>query len=159
MKWLVAAALSVVLANSAMAGEMISGTNNYVTEERTWKTGDVSGYYMYDSTGNFEAQSGTIPNGPVECHGAGFWTAEEINGEGICIFGEAPNRWTVAFVMDPHNQFSAQTAETYRRRGTWTVVSGTGKYVGITGSGNFVTGPVVDGRKTTQWEGEVELPK
>ena len=114
---------------------------------------------MYDSAGVFEPHSGVVPGGPVECHGAGFWTAEAIMGNGICIFGEAPNRWTVAFKMDPDNRFDAKAVEKYQRRGTWMVVRGTGKFVGMTGSGSFVTGPVIDERKTTRWEGEVELPK
>jgi hypothetical protein len=159
MKCVLLAAFGVVLAGSALAGEMISGTNTYATEQRTWKTGEFSGYYMYDSTGTFEAHSGLLPNSPVECHGAGFWTPEEILGDGVCIFGEAPHRWTVAFEMVPGEKFNAQTAERYQRRGTWTVVSGTGKYVGTTGTGSFVSGTVVNGRKTTQWEGEVEFPK
>jgi hypothetical protein len=159
MKCLVFAAFGVALAGPALAGELISGINDYVTEQRTWKTGEFSGYYMYDSNGTFRARTGSIPDSPVECHGAGFWTAEEIKGDGICIFGEAPHRWTVAFEMAPDNKFRAQTAEKYRRRGTWSVVTGTGKYVGMTGTGSFVTGPVVNGRKTTEWAGEVELPK
>jgi len=159
MKSVAAAFLGVVLAGSALAGEMISGTNTYVTDQRTWKTGEFSGYYMYDSTGTMDTQVGPLPNGQVECHGAGFWTPEEIMGEGICIFGLAPNRWTVGFTMDPGNKFDAQRAESYRRVGTWKVVHGTGKFVGMTGTGSFATGPVVDGQKTTQWEGEVELPK
>ena len=80
-------------------------------------------------------------------------------GDGICIFGAVPNRWTVAFSMDPGNRFNAQNAEKYRRRGTWKVVHGTSQFVGMTGTGSFVSGPVVDGQKTTQWEGEVELPQ
>lgn len=159
MKSVAIAVMGVVLAGPALAGEMISGTNTYVTDQRTWETGESSGYYIYDSIGTIEAHTGPLPNGPVECHGAGFWTPEEIMGEGICIFGEAPHRWTVAFTMEPGNEFDAQKAEKYRRRGTWEVVRGTGKYVGMTGIGSFVTGPVVDGQKTTEWEGEVELPK
>jgi len=159
MKPLLIAAAGVSLTASALAGEMISGTNTYDTDQRTWETGEYSGYYMYDSVGAFVPHAGSLPSGPVECHGAGFWTPEEILGDGICIFGEAPNRWTVAFELAPGNQFDAQKVEKYQRRGTWTVVRGTGKYVGMTGSGSFMSGPVVDGRKTTEWEGEVELPK
>ena len=159
MKCMVLAACGVVLAGSALSGEMISGTNIYVTEQRTWSTGEYSGYYMYDSTGTYTAHSGPMPNGPVECHGAGFWTPKEIKGDGICIFGAAPHRWTVAFDMTPGNQFNAQSIEKYQRRGTWTVVRGAGKYVGMTGTGSFMSGPVVGGRKTTHWEGEVDLPK
>lgn len=55
-----------------MAGEMISGTNTYVTEQRTWKTGEFSGYYTYDSNGMYKTRSGSLPNSQVECHGAGF---------------------------------------------------------------------------------------
>ena len=159
MKSLVIAAVGVALAASAHAGELMSGTNTYATDQRTWQTGEFAGYYMYDSIGTFEPHAGSMPSGPVECHGAGFWTPEEILGDGICIFGETPNRWTVAFEMDPGNQFDARNVERYRRRGTWTVVHGTGKYVGMTGTGSFMTGAVVDGRKTTQWEGKVEFPK
>jgi hypothetical protein len=114
---------------------------------------------MYDSTGAFETRTGPLPDGPVECHGAGFWTPEEIMGEGICIFGAAPHRWTVAFAMEPGNKFGAQRAENYRRRGTWKVAHGTGKYVGMTGTGSFVSSAVAGGQKATEWEGEVELPK
>jgi hypothetical protein len=159
MKSLLIAAFGVSLAGSASAGELISGTNTYSTHQRTWQTGEFSGYYMYDSTGAFEPHSGVMPGGQVECHGAGFWTPEEIMGDGVCIFGEAPSQWTVAFKMDPNNKFDARSVDKYQRRGTWTVVRGTGKYVGMTGTGSFISGPVVDGQKTTQWEGEVELPQ
>ena len=159
MKRLVVAAFGLMLAGTAMAEEPVSGTNTYETDQRSWKTGEFAGYYMYDSTGMFKVHTGTIPDGPVECHGAGFWTAEEIRGSGICIFGAAPHRWTVAFEMAPDNRFNARATETYVRRGSWTVVHGTGRYVGMTGDGSFVTGPVVDGRKTTNFEGMVDLPK
>ena len=159
MRCVAVAAFGAVLAGSAMAGEMISGTNTYVTEERTWKTGQNSGYYMYDSTGTYKARSGFIPDSPVECHGAGFWTSEEIKGEGICIFGEGLNRWTVAFKMAPGEKFNAQTIEPYQRRGTWTVVRSTGKYAGMTGSGSFMASPTANNRKTTVLEGELEVAK
>ena len=110
------------------------------------------------SVGTFEPDVGSIPGGPIECHGAGFWTPEEILGNGICIFGADPSRWTVAFKMEERNQFDSQNIEKYQRRGTWAVVGGTGRYVGMTGSGSFMTGPVVNGQKTTKWEGEVKLP-
>ena len=115
---------------------------------------------MYDSTGEFKAQVGPIPSGPVECHGAGFWTEVEIKGDGICIFGSAPDRWTVSFIMEPGHKFNEpMSIEKCRRRGMWKVVLGTGKYRDMTGSGFFIAEPVVDGRKVTEVWGEVELPK
>ena len=144
---------------TALAGELISGTNRYTTVQRTWPAGQHAGYYMYDSVGEIEMRTGPFPDGAVECHGAGFWTQKQIFGEGICIFGSPPDRWTVAFQMDGDNTFDAQIKDTYRRRGTWRVVEGTGKYWGMKGAGTFVSGPVVDGAKTTEWEGEVELLK
>src|ERR1035438_2296703 len=101
MRCQIATAVLVLLAAPACAGEKIAGTNTYVTTERSWSTSDASGYYMYDSTGKYAAREGPVSSGQVECHGAGFWTPEEIKGDGICIFGEAPDRWTVTFIMEP----------------------------------------------------------
>ncbi len=158
MRRLFAAAVCALLAAPAAAGELISGTNAYSTEQRTWPSGLFAGYYMYDSVGEIEMHVGRLSNGPVECHGAGFWSPDEIMGEGVCIFGAAPNRWTVAFKMESDNKFGDRRKESYARRGTWNVVHATGKFVGMTGAGSFVAGPVVDGRKTTRWEGEIDLP-
>ncbi|MDH3667945.1 MAG: hypothetical protein OEN23_13545 [Paracoccaceae bacterium] len=148
----------ILLAAPSNAGELISGTNSYETTERWWMTTDGSGYYMYDSEGQIEMKTGPLPDGPVECHGAGFWSPRRIQGEGVCIFGAPPHRWTVTFIMDPESRV-AKTAEGYQRRGTWMVANGSGKYLGMTGSGTFITDDVVDMKKTTHWEGEVELPK
>jgi len=159
MRTLAIAVICLLAAPPAFAGDLIAGTNRYETDMRSWPTGLHAGYYMYDSQGEIEIHSGPIPGGPVECHGAGFWTEKEIDGNGICIFGAAPDRWTVAFEMEKGNAFDKQIKNTYRRRGAWKVVEGTGKYWGMTGEGTFVTGPVVGGKKTTEWEGEVEIPK
>ena len=148
---------AALLALPASAAELISGTNTYTTVERWWMTTDGSGYYMYDSEGQFEAKTGPIPNGPVECHGAGFWSPKMIDGEGVCIFGAPPHRWTVQFKNYLEPRTSTRT-EAFRPNGHWTVVNGSGKYLGMTGSGTFVSGPTVDMKKTTYWQGEVELP-
>lgn len=158
MRALFLAIVGLFCAPAAVAGELISGTNSYLTEQRTWPAGRHAGYYTYDSKGQIEMHGGPLPNGPVECHGAGFWTEREINGTGICIFGAAPDRWTVAFEMERGNTFNKQVKDAYQRRGVWTVVQGTGKYWGMIGNGTFVSGPVVGNKKTTQWEGEVVLP-
>lgn len=143
---------------AAQAGELIAGTNTYDATERWWTTSDGSGYYMYDSEGQIEMKAGSLPDGPVECHGAGFWSPERIMGEGICIFGAPPDRWTVIFIVDPASRLQHST-EGYQRRGKWTVVNGSGNFFGMTGSGSYMTGPVVDRKKTTHWEGEIEIPE
>jgi hypothetical protein len=112
---------------------------------------------MYHSKGMIDMHSGPLPNGPVECHGAGFWTESEIVGDGICIFGAQPEQWTAAFESAKGNTFDKKIKGTYQRCGTWKVVEATGKYWGMKGSGTFVTGPTVGAQKTTQWEGEVVL--
>jgi len=70
----VLAALALVLPLQANAGELIGGTNTYMMESRDWKTGEFAGYYIYDSAGTTKWKSGPLKDGPVECHGAGFWT-------------------------------------------------------------------------------------
>lgn len=153
-----AVVLGLILAQPAVGGEIIAGTNTYVAESREWKTGQWAGYYIYESQGMTVWQDGPIDEGPVECHGAGFWTPEEITGEGICIFGAAPNQWTVAHKMPPgSNPWDAQDKNRFHRQGVWRVVHGTGRFVGMTGSGTFVSNQLVDGRKTTWFEGEVEF--
>ena len=152
------AALVLLLPLQVNAGELIGGTNTYVMASRDWKTDEYSGYYIYDSTGTTEWKSGSFEDGPVECHGAGFWTPAEITGEGICIFGAPPNQWTVAHQMPPgSNPWNAKVKTKFHRQGVWKVTNGTGKYVGMTGSGTFVSDQLADGQKTTWFEGEVEF--
>ena len=155
-----ALALCLALAPPATAGDLIGGTNTYMAETRTWKTGEIAGYYIYDSTGTTIWETGPLENGPVECHGAGFWDATEVTGEGICIFGAPPHQWTVAHRMPPgSNRWEHRKKDDYHRTGLWTVVHGTGRYVGLTGTGTFISKELVDGRKTTWFQGEVEFPE
>ena len=156
MKSLAVAFFLVLITLPASAGELISGVNTYTSDVRTWKTGEFSGYYIYDSQGTTVWKKGPLPDGPIECHGAGFWTEKEIMGDGICIFGAAPDRWTVAHELTPGaNRWNAQDKNPYQRQGVWRVVQGTGRFVGMTGTGTFVSNELADGRKTTWFEGEV----
>ncbi|MBG6164472.1 hypothetical protein [Roseibium album] len=157
MKMFIATSL-VLLALPASAGELIGGTNTYISEARTWKTGEYAGYYVYDSKGTTVWEKGPLPDGAVECHGAGFWTPKEILGDGICIFGTSPDRWTVAHELTPgSNLWNAQDKNPFHRQGVWHVVHGTGRYVGMTGEGTYVSNELSDGRKTTWFEGDVEF--
>ena len=158
MKSLAAAFYLILLTLPASAGELVSGVNTYMSDARTWKTGEFAGYYIYDSKGTTVWKKGPLQDGPVECHGAGFWTPKEIMGDGICIFGAAPDRWTVAHELTPGaNLWNAQDKNPFHRRGVWRVVQGTGRFVGMTGTGTFVSNELADGRKTTLFEGEVEF--
>ncbi|HMB78239.1 MAG TPA: hypothetical protein VKN76_17735 [Kiloniellaceae bacterium] len=158
MKSLAAAFYLILLTLPASAGELVSGVNTYMSDARTWKTGEFAGYYIYDSKGTTVWKKGPLQDGPVECHGAGFWTPKDIMGDGICIFGAAPDRWTVAHELTPGaNLWNAQDKNPFHRRGVWRVVQGTGRFVGMTGTGTFVSNELADGRKTTLFEGEVEF--
>jgi len=151
MKSLAAAFYLILLTLPASAGELVSGVNTYMSDARTWKTGEFAGYYIYDSKGTTVWKKGPL-------HGAGFWTPKEIMGDGICIFGAAPDRWTVAHELTPGaNLWNAQDKNPFHRRGVWRVVQGTGRFVGMTGTGTFVSNELADGRKTTLFEGEVEF--
>lgn len=55
------------------------------------------------------------------------------------------------------NPWTAQNENTLHRQGVWRVVHGTGRFVGMTGSGTFVSNELVGGRKTRWFEGEVDL--
>ena len=150
--------LSLAPATPALAGELIAGTNTYQTSQRIWMTGAGRGYYMYDSQGTIRMHTGPLPDGPVECHGAGFWSTKTVTGEGICIFGANPHQWTVRFRNDDADRYAPET-EQFKPRGKWHIVLGTGKYDGMTGYGTFMAGEVEpDGRKITHWEGQVSLP-
>ena len=155
----IAFALASLLATSAMAGEMVSGTNYYLTEVKQWKTGVWSGYWMFSSKGISEAKQGPLPTVPVECHGAGSWDAEKMWGNGICINGKGRDTWTLRWAVDEGQSFQSTAIDNYKRTGKWQVVSGSGKYAGMTGSGTYTSSDLPDNRRVTMWEGEVELAK
>ena len=81
--------------------------------------------------------------------------------------GHAPPEWRWSLRCAPDGSFvyrwraegAAPDAPWRERRGTWTVVNGSGKYLGMTGTGTFVTTAVADRKKTTHWEGEVVIPE
>ena len=152
--------IMLLVAAPAFAGDAIKGTSTSVSKDRTWATGANSGYYIYDSEGTIAWEAGPFEDAPIECHGAGFWTPAEIVGEGICIFGVEPDRWTVAHEMPAgSNLWADKQSNTSHRQGVWRVVHGTGRFDGMTGSGTFVSRKLEDGGSTTEIEGQTELPK
>ena len=148
----------VLLAGSATyAGEAINGETSSVSSTRTWATGSDSGYYIYSSEGEIAWKTGPFDDMAIECHGAGFWTSREITGDGICIFGEEPDRWTVVQEMPEDSNLWADKSNNSQRQGIWKVVNGTGRFAGMTGFGTFVARDAAGGGRATEVDGEIEL--
>jgi hypothetical protein len=129
----------------AFAGEKVQGTNYLVVERQTWPTGESSGYWMYQGKGVQQTLEGAPDTGPVECVGSGYWDQDGSWGEGICVFGSGANTRVTSWKQDKG-----------RNAGTWTILSGTGTYAGMTGEGSYVTTTLPEGRSMSEWEGEIE---
>ncbi len=131
---------------TAIAGEKVSGTSFFVEDEQSWETGDGSGYWMWHGKGVSQIHEGPLETDAVECHGAGFWDKDGSWGEGICVEGAGDDTRTVHWKRDKGQEV-----------GQWKVLSGTGKYAGVTGGGTYTNQPPVGGYSLSEWEGEVTL--
>lgn len=160
MKRLLVAALIVAAAAPATAGEMFSGTHTYRPEIQDWSPVPAAGYRSVVMVGDYTPDSGPIPAGRIECRGNNFWNKSVTEADGVCVFGEGADVWMLRYRMTSTDRAS-QTAEAHRRIGEWTVVGGTGRYSGITGSGTYLAEGAVaaDQKYLTRWEGEVTIPK
>ena len=132
---------------TAIAGEKVSGTDFYVVDEQSWETGDGSGYWMWHGKGVSQIHEGPLETVAVECHGAGFWDNDGSWGEGICVNGAG----------DDTRMLHWKTEKSQKMMGQWKILSGTGKYAGITGGGTYKDQNLPGGRSLTEWEGEVTL--
>ena len=97
----------------------------------------------------------------MECRGTNFWTNEVSEAEGICVFGELPDRWMLRYRMTDREP-REQRRERFGRRGEWTVVGGVGRFEGMTGSGTYLaeSGTTEEsGAYKTMWQGEVTIPE
>jgi len=126
------------------AAEKFTATNTYVTESRAWPTGEKAGYWMGKFTGVSQVTAGPINTMAVECHGAGFWGASSLEVDGICIHGDGDDTFILRF-------------ETNSPANTWQILTGTGKYLGLTGSGTATTEKLPGNRRISKLEGEVIL--
>jgi len=131
---------------SALAGEPVKGTNFFVADNQGWETGEGTGYWMWHGTGVSNHSAGPFKTGSVECHGAGFWDAEGTWGEGICLHADEDGTRTSVWGRGKGEEL-----------GRWEIVSGTGKYAGITGQGSYKSTPLPDDRHMSEFEGEVTL--
>ena len=150
MKHFVLACLLVAGSAVAAPAERISGTNEYVLNEERWPSGNTV-YWRQDNQGTFLVEQGRLQAGIVRCIGAGFGDIHGPNGTGICIFETNGGTFTWAWKTNGGNP------------NTWWVVSATGSYFGMTGTGTARTR--VDSKframihRVTEWEGDITLPE
>lgn len=134
-------ALSPVAAASA---EEFAATNTYVTETQAWPISAKDGYWVVKFTGVSQVAKGPIETMAVECNGAGFWNAEGVVGNGICVHGSGENTFVMRWDADGPIR-------------TWEILSGAGKYMTLTGSGAATTEKLPGNRRISKLEGDVSL--
>ena len=157
------ATLAVVIVASAFpvsAGELFSGTHTYRPDTELWNPVPAAGWWTSTMVGEYEPMSGPIPAGRIECRGGGFWNKSVREANGVCVFGEQPDVWMLRYRATETDRANRTNAG-YMPVGEWTVVGGTGRYSGMTGSGTYLAeGAVAEGEKyRTRWEGEVTIPE
>jgi hypothetical protein len=131
---------------TAFAGEKVKGTNFYVTDVQNWETGDGTGYWIFHGEGVSNSMEGPLGTNALECHGAGFWDKEGSWGEGICVHGAGDD-----------TRISSWKRGKGEKVGQWKILSGTGKYVGMTGQGSYTPTSLPGNRHMSEWEGEITL--
>ena len=143
--------VSVVLfaPQSLTAAEKVSVTNYYVVNLEEVPAGEDV-FWKEDNYGTYTVDEGPIDSGFVRCVGSGFGGPSGVSGGGVCVYGQEEDTFTmrwevVAFGVN-----------------NWRIVSSTGKYSGMTGSGTtktrvaskFLALP----HRISDWEGEVAFP-
>ena len=138
------------MASSAIAGERVSATNFYVVKQEQIPAGNGSVFWTEDNVGTFTVKEGPIDPGFARCIGSGFGGPGGVEGDGICVYGEGEDTFTMKWKI-----VGVGSNE-------WKIVTATGKYAGMTGSGTTKTR--VDAKflklahRISDWEGEINLP-
>lgn len=151
MKTLLVYCAALSVASSAIAGERVSATNFYVVKQEQIPAGGGGVFWTEDNVGTFSVEEGPIDPGFARCIGSGFGGPGGVEGDGICIFGEGDDTFTMRWEVVAFGS------------NTWRIVAATGKYTGMTGTGTTKTR--VDSKflklphRISDWEGEVVLPK
>ena len=160
MNRLLFAVLIATTATPASSGELLSGTHPYRPDYEMWTPVPATTWVTVTMVGEYEPMSGSIPKGRVECRGANFRNKSNREAGGVCVFGEAPDVWMLRYRQINTNRAS-RSNEGYKPIGEWTVVGGTGRYSGMTGSGTYLAEGIVteDQKQRTRWEGEITIPK
>ena len=142
-------ALYLVLAlvpQTALAAEKVTGTDFFVVEQQNWETGDNAGYWIWHGQGVSQPHAGPLESEAIECHGSGFWDQDESWGEGICVHGEGDDTRT-----------SSWKKEKGEERGQWKILSGTGKFQGMTGQGTYKSTSLAGDYQVSENEGEITM--
>ena len=160
MKQVIAAAIAAAFIAPAGAGERFSGTHTYRAKSETWIPVPASGWRTVTMVGDYEPMAGPVEAGRIECRGTNYWHKSTVEADGVCVFGDGPDTWMLRYRMTRTDRATTR-AEQHQREGEWTVVDGTGRFSGMTGSGTYLAeGTVAEGGMyRTRWEGEVSIPE
>ena len=148
LRSILALALLASTASAASAGEKFAATNYYVTETKTWSTGEKTGYWMAKFTGVSQVSQGPVDTLSVECNGAGYWGTGGVSGNGICVHGTGDDTFVLRFDVREG-----------AKDNSWTILSGSGKYQGLVGSGTATTEKLPGNRRISKLIGELEFQK
>ena len=141
-----------MLGTAAIAEEQRIEINNiYPLSQENFDLGDHI-FHIADNKGGFEVVEGPVDDGPARCVGSGFGYQDGTNSiTGICIFGEREDTFTMRWKAGEKGAAN-----------TWDIVSGTGRYIGINGSGVATTDIVAVFQalplRQTHIVGTVEIP-
>ena len=142
-------ATAIMVPTGLAAGERVSATNFYVVKQEQFNAG-TEVFWAEDNIGSFTVSEGPIDPRFARCVGSGFGGPGGVQGDGICVYGEGDDTFTMKWKIESfgHN--------------TWQIVHGTGKYAGMSGQGTTKTR--VESKflklshRVSDWEGEIELP-
>ncbi|MCU9838224.1 hypothetical protein OEZ49_10645 [Ruegeria sp. WL0004] len=146
---IVLCAAAVLVPQYLIASEKVSATNFYVVKQEQIPAGE-NVFWKEDNYGTYTIHEGSIDAGFVRCVGSGFGGPGGITGGGVCVYGAHEDTFTMRWEVVSFG-FNK-----------WQIVSATGKYSGMTGSGTtrtrvasqFMALP----HRISDWEGEVNLP-
>ena len=129
MRILQIVSLLVILCVPASAEQQRIEINNiYPLNQENFDLGDHI-FHLTDNMGGFEVVEGPMDDGPARCLGSGFGFKDGTNSiTGICVFGEGEDTFTMRWKAGEKGGAN-----------TWEIITGTGRYDGMTGSGLATT--------------------
>ncbi len=144
------ATIFLLVPHGLVAGERVSATNFYILNQEEFDAGEGI-FWIQDNVGTFTVKEGPIAPGYVRCVGSGFGGPGGVTGEGVCVYGESLDTFTMKWKVERFGENS------------WHIVEATGKYAGMTGRGTTKTRVQAKFLKlrhrVSDWFGEIELPK
>ena len=129
MRALQIVSLLAILGVPASADQQRIEINNiYPLNQENFDLGDHI-FHLTDNRGGFEVVEGPMDDGPARCLGSGFGYEDGTNSiTGICVFGEGEDTFTMRWKAGEKGAAN-----------TWEILTGTGRYDGMTGSGIATT--------------------